>query len=235
MNCIVIDDEPLARKGMQMLIEQVPKLKLVGVFSNALEADEFLISNEVDIMFLDIQMPKINGMEFIKSGKHLAKVVITSAYPQFAVEAFEVDVTDYLVKPIRFERFYKTVSKIFSETNRKPEYLVKEDDYIFIRTEKKYVRANYNEIDYIEGLKDYVIVHCGDEKHVVATNLKTINAGLPVNLFIRINKSFIINISKIKSIDNDRVIINSKHLAIGDHFKNSVFEFINNKKVMKRE
>jgi two-component system LytT family response regulator len=234
MNCIVVDDEPLARKGMQMLIEQVPKLTLKGVFSNALEADEYLKNNPVDILFLDIQMPKINGMEFIKSSKHSVKVVITTAYPQFAVEAFELDVTDYLVKPIRFERFYKTINKITSEKNTKTGNVVNDDDYIFIRTERKYIRTNYNEIDFIEGLKDYVIVHCGDSRHMVASNLKSIHAGLPKNLFLRVNKSYIINVSKIKSIDSEWVVIQSKQLPIGENFKKSVFEFIEQKKIMRR-
>jgi DNA-binding LytR/AlgR family response regulator len=234
MNCIVVDDEPLARKGMQMLIEQVPRLKLKGMFSNALDADEFLKNTPVDLMFLDIQMPKINGMEFIKSWKHTPKVVITSAYPQFAVEAFELDVTDYLVKPIRFERFYKAVNRVMAGKPDGSGKAAKEEEYIFIRTERKYIRTNYNEIDYIEGLKDYVIVHCGNEKHIVATNLKTIFSGLPQNLFIRINKSFIINVSKIKSVDNEWVIINAKQLPLGDNFKKSVLEFINHQKVLKR-
>jgi DNA-binding LytR/AlgR family response regulator len=234
MNCIVVDDEPLARKGMQMLIEQVPRLQLKGMFSSALEADEFLKNNPVDILFLDIQMPKLNGMEFIKSAKHSAKVIITSAYPQFAVDAFDLEVADYLVKPIRFERFYKAINKIEENKNINPALTLKEEDYIFIRTERKYVRTNYNEIDYIEGLKDYVIVHCGNEKHMVASNLKTVHASLPENLFIRINKSYVINISRIKSVDNEWVIINSKQLPVGENFKKAVFEFIEQKKVLKR-
>src|SRR6185436_8796054 len=119
MKCIVVEDEPLARKGMQMLIEQIPKLKLLAMFSNAIDAREFLKTNQVDILFLDIQMPKLNGMDFLKSGNHKAKVIITTAYPQFAVDAFELDVTDYLVKPIRFERFYKAINKITKKTSSK--------------------------------------------------------------------------------------------------------------------
>lgn len=234
MNCIVVDDEPLARKGMQMLIEQVPKLQLVGMFSNALDADEFLKNNPVDILFLDIQMPKLNGMDFIKSGKHSAKVIITSAYPQFAVDAFELEVTDYLVKPIRFERFYKAVNKVDISKNGGQGKQEKEDDYIFIRTERKYVRTNYNEIDFIEGLKDYVIVHCGNDKHMVAANLKTINVGLPESQFLRINKSFIINVTKIKSVDTEWVVINSKQLPIGENYKKGVLEFIEQKRILKR-
>jgi len=234
MNCVIIDDEPLARQGMKMLIEQVPKLKLAAMFSNALAADEFLMNNPVDIIFIDIQMPGLTGMEYIKSRKPSASVIITSAYPQFAVEAFEVDVTDYLVKPIRFERFYKAVSKIMLPAGKRSEQIPAEDDYVFIRTERKYIRVHYNEIDYIEGLKDYVLVHCGSEKHTVAANLKTISADLPSVLFLRISKSFVINVSKVKSIDNESVQINSRQLPIGENFKKDVSDFLKDKKILRR-
>lgn len=231
MKCIVVEDEPLARKGMQMLIEQVPKLKLVAMFSNAVDATDFLKKNSVDLLFLDIQMPKLNGMDFLKSQNLNTKVIITTAYPQFAVDAFELDVTDYLVKPIRFERFYKAINKIVAIQNAK---LIHEDEFIFIRSERKYIRSNFNEIDCIEGLKDYVIVHCGNEKHVVATNLKTIQKSLPANTFIRVNKSFIINSTKIKSVDHEWVVISSKKIPIGLNYKKDILGFINASKLLKR-
>jgi DNA-binding LytR/AlgR family response regulator len=231
MNCIVVDDEPLARKGMQLLIEQMPDLHLKGMFSNAPEADVFLRKNPVDILFLDIQMPGLNGLEFIKSSKHEAKVIITSAYPQFAVDAFEFEVCDYLVKPIRFERFYKAVNRI---AVAQVPGLKEDEDFIFIRTERKYIRAHYKEIDYIEGLKDYVTVHCGTEKHMVATNLKTIQESLPSLFFLRINKSYIVNMSKVRQVENDYVMINGKHLPIGENFRKAIADYIGQKKVIKR-
>lgn len=234
MTCIVIDDEPLARKGLQMLIEQIPHLKLLGEFSNVVDADDFLKNNVVDILFLDIHMPRMNGMEFLKSTQPDCKVIITTAYPQFAVEAFELDVTDYLVKPIRFERFYKAIHKTQQAKNGSAAKISPEEDYIFIRSERKYIRSNFSEIEYIEGLKDYVIIHCGADKHIVATNLKTIQTSLPAHLFVRISKSFIINVSKIKSIDHEWVLLNSQKLPIGDNFKNVVLDFIHNKKILKR-
>lgn len=234
MRCVVVDDEPLARKGMQLLIEQMPGLELAGMFSNVMEADEFLKQNTVDILFLDIQMPKVNGMDFIKSSKHPVHVIITTAYPQFAVDAFELEVTDYLVKPIRFERFYKAISRVKPDKKSTPSQVMQEDDYIFIRSERKYIRSNYSEIDYIEGLKDYVIVHCGNEKHIVASNLKTIHTSLPQHVFIRVNKSFIVNTSKIKTIDHEWVVIDAKKIPIGLNFKKNVSDFLSQKKVIKR-
>jgi len=234
MNCIVVDDEPLARKGMKMLIEQVPRLQLLGLFSNALEADEFLKNNSVDIMFLDIQMPLINGMEYLKSSKREIKVVITSAYPQFAVEAFELDVVDYLVKPIRFERFYKAINKVANSISANIEKTKSEEEYIFIRSERKYIRTKYDDIDYIEGLKDYVIIYCGNDKHMVATNLKGIHAGLPESLFMRISKSYIVNLSKIISVDTDWVKIPAKQLPIGENYKKTIHDFISQQKILRR-
>lgn len=234
MNCIVVDDEPLARKGMQMLIEQLPLLNLKGMFSNAVDADIYLKNNRIDIIFIDIQMPLINGMDFIKTSKHPSHVIITSAYPHFALDAFELNVRDYLVKPIRFDRFYKAVNKLLIDNTKTGSHTDGDEDYLFIRAERKYVRTNYNEIDSIEGLKDYIIIYCGEEKHIVATNLKSIYEELPAHLFLRVNKSCIVNMSKVKSVDSKNVIINSKIIPIGENFKKTVFDFINHKTVIKR-
>jgi two-component system, LytTR family, response regulator len=234
MDCIVIDDEPLARKGMQLLIDQVQELRLTGSFSNTHDADEFLKNNHVDIVFLDIQMPGLNGIEFLKSCNPKSKIIITSAFPEFAVDAFDLDVTDYLVKPIRFERFCKALNKTMSISKRKDEFQQTEEDFVFIRTERKYVRAHYGDIEYIEGLKDYVIVNCGKQKHIVAINLKSIYAELPKSIFLRINKSYIINVSKIQSVDKDFVSLATKSIPIGEHYRKLVSEFINLKKVIRR-
>jgi DNA-binding LytR/AlgR family response regulator len=233
MNCIVIDDEPLARKGMEMLIGQVPGLHLTGTFSSVLEARHHLTSSETDLIFLDIQMPLLTGMEFLRQERPDAKVIITTAYPQFAVDAFELDVADYLVKPIRFDRFYKAVSRV---AGGRKEAVVSDadDDYVFIRTERKYVRTRYTDIDYVEGLKDYVIIHCGTEKHAVASNLKTVHDLLPSSLFLRINKSFVVNMSKVKAVENESVVIHSKRLPIGENFRKSVLDFVHLRKVIRR-
>lgn len=233
MRCVVIDDEPLARKGMQLLIEQVPHLQLAGSFSSVLEAGRFLDHNPVDLIFLDIQMPALNGIDFLRSSNHEVSVVITTAYPEFAVDAFEMNVVDYLVKPVRFERFFKAVRRV-SSRQKGAAGSNNEDEYIFIRTDRKYVRTFYNDIDFIEGLKDYVTVHCGNHKHHVATNLKTIGESLPPANFLRVNKSFIVNMSKIGSIESDWVLIANRRLPIGESYRKSVLEFINNHKVLKR-
>jgi DNA-binding LytR/AlgR family response regulator len=233
MNCVVIDDEPLARKGMQMLIEQVPGLHLSGMFSSARQAKAFLDANHVDLIFLDIQMPVKNGMEFLKEDRSPAKVIITTAYPQFAVDAFELEVADYLVKPIRLERFSKAVSRV--STGRREQVMSDpDDDYVFIRSERRYVRTRFSEIDYIEGLKDYAIIHCGNEKHAVASNLRTIHDTLPGTVFLRVNKSYIVNMSKVRVIENDALLVNSKRIPIGDNYRRHVLDFVNMRKVIRR-
>jgi DNA-binding LytR/AlgR family response regulator len=233
MNCVVIDDEPLARKGMELLIAQVPSLRLAGCFSAVPEADAFLRSNPVDIVFLDIQMPGLNGMDYLRSADTKASVIITTAYPQFAVEAFELAVVDYLVKPVRFDRFFRAVGRV---SGRQPVSTspALEEDYIFIRTERRYVRTFFREINYIEGLKDYVVIHCGQEKHMVAANLKSITEHLPPSLFVRIGKSYVVNMAKVSAIENDCVMITNRKLPIGDNFRKAVFDFVASRKVIRR-
>lgn len=180
-------------------------------------------------------MPKITGLEYLRNTKSGAKVIITTAYPQFAVDGFDLDVADYLVKPIRFERFYKAVSKLTLAKKQETETnYTKEDDYVFIRSERKLIRTAINDINYIEGLKDYVIIYCGKEFFLVATNLKSIHPQLPDGKFMRINKSYIINVSKITSVETDFVFINSEQLPIGETYKEALMNFIHDKKVLKR-
>jgi DNA-binding LytR/AlgR family response regulator len=236
MKCIVIDDEPLAREGMQLLIAEIPWLQHCGSFSDVLEADEYLKNNPVDLIFLDIQMPKITGLEYLRNTRSNTKIIITTAYPQFAVEGFELDVADYLVKPIRFERFYKSVSKLnaLHQKHEADSMSPGEDDHVFIRSERKFIRTPINDIIYIEGLKDYVIIHCTKERLSVATNLKSIHVQLPVGKFMRINKSYIINTLKITSVERDFVFLDSIQLPIGENYRDDLLNYIHSKKILKR-
>lgn len=229
MKCIIIDDEPLAREGMKLNINEVSNLELVGDFENALQANEFLQNNDVDLMFLDIQMPGMTGIEFLKSLPYHPLVILTTAYPQYALESYELDVIDYLVKPIRIERFIKAVNKAreYCKLKKEPGYQLEniDDNYFYVKADRKYVKLHFNDITHIEGLKDYVIIHTENDKIMTAMNVKTINGYLPNNLFVRINKSFIININHIKEIDNDFVILGKHEIPIGRTYKEN---FINN-------
>ncbi len=259
MKCIIVDDEPLAREGMKLNVQELPSLELIGSFENAMQANDFLSKNEVDLMFLDIQMPEVTGLDFLKT-LNLKKppfVILTTAYPQFALEGYALDVIDYLVKPISMDRFIKAVNKVdyyyklreqasnetpAATSNPAPkteESPVGSDnadieDFIFIRADRKYMKVFFHEINYVEGLKDYVIVHTDNQKIVTAMNIKTIEGQLPSNLFIRVSKSYIINMQHIKAVDNNFVTIKDKEVPIGKAFKDNFLNNIVNKRLLKR-
>lgn len=230
MRCIIVDDEPLAREGMELNVEDVPYLELVGQFSNALEANAFLQTNSVDLIFLDIQMPGITGLEFLRTLKNNRPMcILTTAYPQYALESFELDVVDYLVKPIRLQRFIKAVNKAkeMYDLVQKAENTVEEvaADYIYIKADRKYLRIFYKNLLYIKGMKDYVMIYTLDGKKVMtAMNIKTINSQLPDNIFARVNKSFIINVQHIDSIEMDFIQLGGEEIPLGRTYKEN---FIN--------
>ena len=236
MKCIIIDDEPLAREGMKMNISEMSNLELVGEFENAVKANEFLQKNQVDLMFLDIEMPGVTGLEFIKNLKNPPMVILATAYPQYAVEAYELDVLDYLVKPVKLERFVKAVSKAeeyMKLADDKSIVETIEDDFIFIKSERKYVKINFEEIYFIEGLKDYVIVHASHGKYMTAMNVKTIHNKLPEEIFYRTSKSFIININHISDIDGGYVNIKDSKIPIGRSYRDIFLDFVN-KRLLRR-
>lgn len=228
MRCIIIDDEPLAREGMELNIDEVNYLELVGQFGNALRANEYLQQNKVDLMFLDIQMPGITGLEFLKSLKNRPLVILTTAYPQYALEGFDLDVVDYLVKPIRLNRFIKAVNKakelheLYQQTQVAPTNTVEEvtDSHIYIKSDRKFVRIFYKDIQFIKGLKDYVMLYLSDgRKLMTAMNIKTIYHQLPAKIFARVNKSFIINVNFIDAVETDFIQLAGKDIPLGRTYK----------------
>lgn len=231
MRCIIIDDEPLAREGIKLHIDEINWLNLVGSFNNVIDADEFLKANPVDLIFLDIQMPKISGIEYLKTFKPNTQVILTTANRDYALEGFELGVVDYLLKPITFERFYKAVSKLRSSLATSE---TKTDDYLFIKTEGRLIKTEYKNILYIESLKDYVSVFCKEGKYVVSTNLKQIHNQLPQNDFIRINREQVINLAAATSIDRDYIIIDKLKFNISDIYKEELNEALAKKKILKR-
>src|SRR4051812_40085178 len=180
MTCIVVDDEPLARQGMEMNIASISLLQLLGSFSNALAASDFLRKEKVDLIFLDINMPELSGLDFLKSFRDAPLVIFTTAYPQYALESYELDAIDYLVKPIRIERFLKAVNKaenhlrLLQHESHTNEVEKIADDFVYIKADRKFFKINFKDILYIEGLKDYVIIHTADNKIITSMNVKTI-------------------------------------------------------------
>lgn len=224
MKCIIVDDESLARQGIELHVNDTPGLDIVGQFENAILANEFLISNNVDLIFLDIEMPGLNGLDFLKSLKGDYQVILTTAYPQFALEAFELQVIDYLVKPIKYERFHKAVTKakeVWELSKKKDTIESVESEFVYIKSDRKYVKLFFDDIKYIKGLKDYVLIHTPEKKYATAMNIKTILAQLPPEIFVRVSKSYIININKIKSIETDNVIIDGEQIPLGMSYKDA--------------
>ena len=240
MNCIVVDDEPLARQGMEMNIASIASLQLLGSFSNALAASDFLRKEKVDLMFLDINMPELNGLDFLKSLRDAPLVIFTTAYPQYALESYELDAIDYLVKPIRIERFLKAVNKAENHlrllqqevSNSQVEKI--EDDFVFIKADRKYFKIYFKDILYIEGLKDYVIIYTADNKIITSMNVKTIAAQLPSSIFARVSKSYIVNVLHITSFDNELVYIQNNEIPLGQSFKDDFISQYIDGKIVRR-
>ncbi len=238
MKCIIVDDEPLAREGMRLNVKEIESLELIGEFEDAIKANEFVNNNKVDLIFLDIQMPYISGIDFIKMLKNPPLIILTTAFPQFALESYELDIVDYLVKPIRFERFVKAVNKateLFCLMQIKTSEIESiETNYVYVKSERKFVKLFFDDILYIKGLKDYVIIHRKESKVITAMNIKTINNKLPDSIFFRVNKSYIINIHQIKEIDTDFIIIDNKEIPIGKTYKEDFITNCVNKYLIKR-
>jgi DNA-binding LytR/AlgR family response regulator len=240
MKCIIVDDEPLAREGIQLLVENTKGLSLEGCFNNAQSAGEFLTDGKIDLIFLDINMPGINGIEFAETLPEKTLLIFITAYAEYALKGYELDAVDYLVKPVHAERFQKAIDKALSyhkllvTENNKSDIETITSDYIFIKSERKYFKIVFNDILFIEGLKDYVVIHTATQKIITAMNVKTINSQLPTQVFARISKSYIVNIRHISSFDNNSLLINNHEITIGNNYRNHFFEEYVLKKLISR-
>lgn len=240
MNCIIVDDEPLAREAIQMLIEQTGNLNLTGSFNSPDAATKFMENNVVDLIFLDIQMPGINGIEFARTIPKEAFVIFTTAFSEFATDSYEVDAIDYLIKPVKLERFQKGVEKAQTYfkllragyTNNNIENIT--DDYFFVKADRKIFKIYFNNILFIEGLKDYVVMHTEHQKIITAMNIKTIHDQLPRHMFLRVSKSYIVNTKHIESVDNNTVYIGKNEIPIGNIYRDFFFNEFVTKKVLSR-
>ena len=201
INCIIVDDEQHAIDILVHYVKQTPHLNLVSTTTNPIEALQIIATQKIDLIFLDIQMPELSGMDLIKAINGKTKVILTTAYSEFALESYELDVVDYLLKPVRLPRFLQAVQKIIKETEEHTEENHTghdtDDDYIFVKTESKgkLLKINLDEIDYIEGMKNYVAIFCGGKKTLVYTSMKDLEERLSKKQFIRVHKSFIIPIA----------------------------------------
>jgi DNA-binding LytR/AlgR family response regulator len=223
INCLVVDDEPIARNGILEYIDQVEFLHAAAVCKNAIEASYALQNLRIDVVFLDIQMPKISGIDFLKNLPDPPIVIITTAFPEYAIEGYELNILDYLLKPISFERFFKAVVKAQGHLNLKVKKEVNlSDPYFFIKSNQKIEKIFIEDILYIEALSNYVILHIKNKKHIAYMSFKGIESQLPDNLFLKIHKSFIVAINAIETIDNNEVIVANHILPISKSYKAAV-------------
>jgi DNA-binding LytR/AlgR family response regulator len=234
LSCIIVDDEPIARKILQEFTEQVPYLDLIGKFESAMKAEEFLKTNQTDIIFLDIEMPKVSGLQMLKRIRIDALVIVTTAFPQYALDGYELDIIDYLLKPFALHRFLKAVQKAkdFFEMkthsgNTPP------PSYIFIKSEKRIEKVELNEILYAEVMGNYMTIYT-DRKTIIAyLTMKSLESQLSSVEFIKIHQSFLVNRSKIDSVEGNDLKIGPKSLPISRNYRDSVTNLIN-KRLLKR-
>ena len=239
LNCIIIDDEPLARKGLKEYIADVDFLELAGEFDSPLKATEALSSQQIHLLFLDIHMPKISGIDFLRTLQNPPLVILTTAYPQYALEGFDLSVLDYLLKPISFDRFFKAVMKARDQyEHRHPASATVQqdlkDDYIFIKSDNKLVKLAYNEIVFVEALQNYVAIHTADKKFITYLTFKSIEESLPSDIFIKVHKSYLVAISKIGSIEGNEITAGTHRIPISRNLKDEVMERLLRGKFLKR-
>lgn len=229
MTCIIIDDEPLAREGLQAQIEELSQLKILGKFSNAITALDFLKTHSVDLIFLDIQMPKVTGLEFAEQIPEQTLIIFTTAYSQYALKSYELDAIDYLLKPIEKKRLEKAIEKAVSYYNLLSENTTKNtiesstDDFLLIKADRKYYKVKFQDILFIEGLKDYVVIYTQNQKLITAMNLKTIHQKIASKDFLRVSKSYVVNTEYIDSFDNHNIYVGEFEIPLGEVFKSEFF------------
>lgn len=235
LNCLIVDDEPLARKGMEEYVKEVAFLQLAGSCENAMKASGHLNEGNIDLMLLDIQMPKLSGIEFLKTLKNPPLVIFTTAFSEYALESYSLDVIDYLVKPIPFDRFLKATQKAFDF------YLMKQkagpetaQAFFFIKCDHKYEKVNYADVLYVEAMQNYCIIHTAERKLITYITMTGLEEQLPHERFLKVHKSFIVSIEKVKALDGSEIVIGNARIPISRSIKDDVVSKIMGNNLFKR-
>ncbi|RPD42122.1 LytR/AlgR family response regulator transcription factor [Chitinophaga barathri] len=231
INCVIIDDEPLAREGIADYVKEVDFLHLAGTCENPVEYVKLHENQPVDLLFLDIQMPKINGIDFLKMARNPPMVIITTAYPAYALEGFQLNVLDYLLKPVTFDRFFRSAAKakdyyqLLNKNTAGPQLPAeKTTDYCFIKCGSKYEKIHFEDILYVEGMQNYINIYTTKGKYVTLLYLKNLEQNLEGHSFIRVHKSYIVSVSKIESIHGNEIFIQSHRVPISRHYREQVLQ-----------
>lgn len=237
MTCIIVDDEPLGRKAIRKLVEMNLSLSLCGSFGDAETAGEFLIEHPVDLVFLDIRMPGIDGISFARTIQHNTLVIFTTAYPEYAVDSYELDAVDYLLKPVEPARFRKAVDKagdylklLREQAENGSGEMTAMPGHFFVKSDRRYFKINFRDILFVEGLKDYVVIQTSDHKIITKSTLKALGELLPAADFMRTNKSYIVNLNHIESFDLNDIYIGPHELSIGACYRDEFLERMIGKK-----
>jgi DNA-binding LytR/AlgR family response regulator len=229
IKCIIVDDEPLAIEILESYVARVEQLQVLSTFRNAVSAFTFLQQHSVDLIFLDIQMPKLSGIDFLKTLKNPPKVIFTTAFRDYALQGFELEIVDYLLKPIPFDRFLKAVAKVLHQpapasNGSKPDVVT--DNYVYFKVDKKMIKTKMADVLYIESIKDYVKVKTGEREIVTQQKISYLEESLPREQFLRIHRSFIVNLEKIDAYSATDVEIGKHSIPIGRNYKNDVMKIL---------
>ncbi len=233
ISALIIDDEPLARNIIKEYSRNIPALNILGECADAVEASQYLQQNPIDLIFLDINMPKISGIDFLRNLVHPPMVILTTAYSEYALEGYELNIIDYLKKPFSFERFFKAYLKAEDYYQIRKNYQTdvesnNQKQFIFLKSDKKNIKINISEICFIEGLGDYIKVYTSAQRFISNLSMKKIIDCLPHDKFLRIHKSYIVAIDKIESLEGNLVKINNSKLPVGNNYKNDLLNLIRN-------
>ncbi|MBX2944325.1 MAG: response regulator transcription factor [Cyclobacteriaceae bacterium] len=233
LNCLIVDDEPLARKGLEEYVKDIDFLQWAGSCEDALKAGTFLREGNIDLILLDIHMPKLSGIEFLKTLQHPPLVIFTTAYPDYALESYALDVMDYLVKPISFDRFLKAVQKAYDYhlLVQKPSAA---PDYFFIKVDHKYEKINYTDVLYAEAMQNYCIIYTASKKLITYITLSGLEEQLPKDRFLKVHKSFIVSLEKINAVDGSEILVGTARIPISRTLKDEVLKKIMGNKLFRR-
>ncbi|WP_066839154.1 LytR/AlgR family response regulator transcription factor [Rufibacter ruber] len=239
LTCLAVDDEPLALDLMRSYISKIPFLQLVQTCSSALEAMAVMQQQPIDLLFLDIEMPELTGVQFVQSLSHRPAVIFTTAYPQYALEGFSLDAVDYLLKPIPFDRFLRAVNKVHERAQLQqqlvapapvmPSAPAENEDFIFVKADYKTLRVNLKDILFIEGLKDYVILHTINRKIITLLSMNKLMEKLPEHDFARVHRSYIVSLPHIEAIEKSRIKIKEQEIPIGDSYREEFMRWVESK------
>lgn len=234
IRCLIVDDEPPAREVLKRYVQELPMLEMAGEYGNAIQAMTALQQQPVDLLLLDIRMPQLNGTDFLKALRNPPKVIFTTAYPDYALESYELDAIDYLLKPVRFDRFIKAINKAFPLLGNKPPNEEatappekKSESFVYFRADRKMVKVLLSDILYVESMKDYVKVFTPQQPIITKQSISSVEAMLPESEFVRTHRSFIVSLSKIKSFTTELIEIGNAEVPIGKLYRNTVMKILN--------